>query len=204
VLILIGTSEQRQLPTIRSRCQAVRFSPLAERDVAELLISGGLCDDASLAQQAAARSEGSVARAALWCDPSLVEFRGQLLETLSSSEFDLLPAAKTLGQFADSGGKESAAKRERLRLAVSLAEEFYRAVLLKLTSGQTSGDAPLDQSVGRAANWLPGDEVAAACLDVCLDAYAHIDANVNQATLIEWWLDELGQTARGAAFRPAR
>jgi DNA polymerase-3 subunit delta' len=197
VLILIGTSEQRQLPTIRSRCQVVRFTLLAEREVAELLVSGGLCEDPAIAQRAAAHGEGSVARAALWCDPTLVEFRGQLLEILSSREFDLLPAAKTLGQFADGGGKESAAKRERLRLAVSLAEELYRAVLLNLTSGQTSGDASLGQAVSRACNWLPGDEAAAACLDVCLDAYAHIDANVNQATLIEWWLDELGQTARG-------
>ena len=29
ILILIGTSVQRQLPTIRSRCQIVRFQPLA-------------------------------------------------------------------------------------------------------------------------------------------------------------------------------
>ena len=204
VLILIGTSEQRQLPTIRSRCQVVRFSPLAKQDVAELLMKHGLCDDAALAQQAAARGEGSVARAALWCEASLVEFRGQLLETLASRDFDLQPAAKSLSQFVDSGGKESAAKRERLRLAVSLAEEFYRGVLLRLTSGQTSGDVALDQAVSRACNWLPGDEAAAACLDVCLDSYAHIDSNVNQATLIEWWLDELGQTARGAVFQPAR
>ena len=42
VLILIGTSEQRQLPTIRSRCQVVRFRPLAESDVAEILVEQGL------------------------------------------------------------------------------------------------------------------------------------------------------------------
>src|SRR5207244_12270207 len=45
VLILIGTSEQRQLPTIRSRCQIVRFQPLAESDVAELLIEMALRSD---------------------------------------------------------------------------------------------------------------------------------------------------------------
>jgi hypothetical protein len=31
---------------------------------------------------------------------------------------------------------------------------------------------------------------------VCLDATAHIDANANQATLIDWWLDELAAAAR--------
>ena len=46
LLILIGTSEQRQLPTIRSRCQIVRFQPLPEQDVAELLLATGACEDA--------------------------------------------------------------------------------------------------------------------------------------------------------------
>ena len=43
VLILITTSELLQLPTIRSRCQIVRFSPLSEQVVREVLedIVGG-------------------------------------------------------------------------------------------------------------------------------------------------------------------
>ena len=196
LLILIGTSEQRQLPTIRSRCQIVRFQPLPEQDVAELLLATGACDDAAVARRAAARGEGSVARAAMWCDEALVEFRGQLLQMLSQREFDLLPAAKAVSQFVDAAGKESAAKRDRLRLVVSLAEEFYREALLNLTTGQASGETSLREAIQRASNWLPGDEAASACLEICLDAYGHIDANANQATLIEWWLNELGQAVQ--------
>src|SRR5436190_1273316 len=62
LLILIGTSEQRQLPTIRSRCQIMRFQPLAENDVAELLVEQGLCADAGVARAAASHSEGSLER----------------------------------------------------------------------------------------------------------------------------------------------
>ncbi len=65
ILILIGTSEQRQLPTIRSRCQIVRFSPLSETDVAELLVERGICSDSVTARSAAANSQGSLERAAL-------------------------------------------------------------------------------------------------------------------------------------------
>src|SRR5438552_1578148 len=68
VLILIGTSEQRQLPTIRSRCQIVRFQPLAESDVAELLVEKELCTDATAARAAAAHSGGSLERAVWWTD----------------------------------------------------------------------------------------------------------------------------------------
>jgi DNA polymerase-3 subunit delta' len=186
ILILIGTSEQRQLPTIRSRCQIVRFSPLSETDVAELLVGRGLCGDASTARSAAANSQGSLERAALWCDPSLGEFRQELIQLLSQPAFEMPPAAKMIGQFVDSAGKDSAAKRQRMRLVISLAEEFYRHHLLAM-----EGHA----NTMSAAKWMPA-EAPAACLDICLDAYGHIDANANQTTLIEWWLDELTQAAR--------
>jgi DNA polymerase-3 subunit delta' len=195
VLILIGTSEQRQLPTIRSRCQVVRFQPLAESDVAELLVERGFCEDAARARLAAGRGGGSLERAALWCDEALIEFRGELLGILSQREIFQLETAKTIGSFVDAAGKESAAKRQRLRLVVSLAEEFYRAVLLSRSRGLAPPDGDLAKAVNAALRWMPEDSPA-ACLDVCLDAYAHIDANVNQATFIEWWLDELAAAAR--------
>jgi DNA polymerase-3 subunit delta' len=195
LLILVGTSEQRQLPTIRSRCQIVRFSPLSETDVGELLLEKGLCEDSQVARIAAAHSHGSLERAALWCDAELVEFRRDLIKTLSQPAFDGTAAAKMIGQFVDSAGKESAAKRGRLRLVVSLAEEFYRAILLKVTTGEAPADEELAHSVRAAAAWM--DEGGPnECLERCLEAYGHIDANANQATLTEWWLDELAQAGR--------
>jgi DNA polymerase-3 subunit delta' len=204
VLILIGTSEQRQLPTIRSRCQVVRFAPLADADVVEILIERGICTDAAAAKSAAAMSGGSVERATQWCDEALVEFRAALLQALSQREFEHGEAAKLVSQFVESAGKESAAKRARLRLVVSLAEDFYRAMLLTLTRSGSEGttsasaetDAALAGAIKTAQRWFPGDDSATACLDVCLDTYAHIDANANQATLIDWWLDELAAAAR--------
>jgi DNA polymerase-3 subunit delta' len=195
VLILIGTSEQRQLPTIRSRCQIVRFSPLRDADVRDLLIEKQLCDDPQTAQLAAGNSHGSLERAALWCDAELVEFRRDLVKTLSQPSFDAAAAAKLVGQFVDAAGKETATKRSRLRLVVSLAEEFYRAILLTITNGEAPAETELASSVRDAASWM--DESGPnECLERCLEAYAHIDANANQATLIEWWLDELAQVGR--------
>jgi DNA polymerase-3 subunit delta' len=197
LLILIGTSEQRQLPTIRSRCQVVRFQPLPDDDVAQLLIEKGLCDDPVLAKQAAARSGGSLERACQWCQPQLLDFHRELIGMLSDPERKQLPAVKTITQFVDEAGKESAAKRARMRLVISLAEDFYRALLLSFTSSQPPTDRDLAAAVTNARDWLAGDEAAVACLQICLDAYSHIDANANQATLIEWWLDELAIASSG-------
>ena len=58
VLILIGTSPAKQLPTIRSRCQLVRFQPLAAEMVAEILLSKGLAADAAEARRLAAACRG--------------------------------------------------------------------------------------------------------------------------------------------------
>jgi DNA polymerase III subunit delta' len=195
VLILIGTSPQRQIPTIRSRCQVVRFQPLPPSDVNHILIEHGWCEDSAAAQQAADQSEGSIEKARLWCDAQVVEFRRELLGLLSRPETNLVEGSRLISQFADEAGKDSASKRQRLRLAVSLAEKFYRALLLHFTTGKSPPDSEVADALKTGRAWIAGQDAAAACLDVCLDAYAYIDANVNQAAFIDWWLDELASAA---------
>lgn len=213
VLILIGTSEHKQLPTIRSRCQVVRFQPLPPSTVAELLIEQQITADAPLAARAAQRSGGSLERAQLWCDQEALDFRRELLSALSQPDLPHHELTKQISQFVDAAGKDSAAKRQRMRLVVSMAEEFYRALLDRQLAGNTAGqfstpagaafssdsaDAELSSAVSAAGGWIGSAERAAECLSTCLDTYGHLEANANQATLIEWWLDELGACARGA------
>jgi DNA polymerase III subunit delta' len=200
VLILIGTSEQRQLPTIRSRCQIIRFQPLSDSDVADLLLEKGLCTDPAAARAAAAHSDGSLERAVWWTEASVIEFRAELLKLLDKPDFELQPAAKMISQFVEEAGKESALKRDRLRFVVSLAEEFYGAALSAMERNELPSDSDLKTAVSAALRWMPAG-APATCLDICLDAYAHIDANVNQATFIDWWLDELSWTARTGIAR---
>ena len=205
ILILIGTSEQRQLPTIRSRCQVVRFSPLVETDVAELLLSTGECNDENIARKAAALSGGSLAKAIQWCDEAFLEFRAALFENLAQRDYDLPPLAKTVTSFVESAGKEGAEKRARMREVLMMGLEFYEQLIATLSSSAAPAaqkDEALQKAVATTARWWPGDaETAAACVEICLDALAHVDANANLTALAEWWLDELSQTARGAILK---
>lgn len=199
LLILIGTSEQRQLPTIRSRCQVVRFSPLAESDVADLLISTGECSDENIARKAASLSGGSLAKAIQWCDEAFLEFRAALFENLSQREYDLPPLAKTVTSFVESAGKEAAEKRARMREVLTMGLEFYEQLIAALSSASpaTAKDEALQKAVATTVRWWPGDaEAATYCVEICLDALSHVDANANLSALAEWWLDELSQTAR--------
>ena len=98
VLILIGTSPAKQLPTIRSRCQLVRFQPLSAEVVAELLLSKGLVADAAESRRLAQHAEGSVQRALELADPALWEFRATLYERLAAPLLESVRAgAQRLG-----------------------------------------------------------------------------------------------------------
>jgi DNA polymerase-3 subunit delta' len=192
VLILVGTSPAKQLPTIRSRCQLIRFSPLAAEVVAELLLGQGLTTDPVEAQRLARYAEGSVQRAMELADPELWAFRRTLLEGLAQPVLASVALAQMVSQFVDQAGKEAPPRRTRLRQIVAFAADFYRQGLHAASGATGAADPELDRLLGRAAGQSAGDPAAtAARLDRCLEAAEQIDRNANQATLIEAWLDDL-------------
>ncbi len=191
VLILIGTSPAKQLPTIRSRCQLIRFRPLPTDVVAELLCSLETVSDPAEARRLAEHSEGSLQRAVDLADPELWTFRGRLLEKLAEPTLDSVRLAKAVLAFVDEAGKQPAARRARLRKVVGLAVDFYRHLLHAQSGAPEAEDAELRRYVTAATNSSDA-EVTAARLERCLDATEQIDRNANQTTLIESWLDELG------------
>jgi DNA polymerase III subunit delta' len=192
VLILIGTSPAKQLPTIRSRCQLIRFRPLETSVVAELLVSQGMVSDPVEARRLARYSEGSLQRATELADPDLWNFRRTLFERLSAPMLDSVPFAQAVSAFVEEAGKEAPPRRARLRQIVGFAADFYRHMIHATSGVPLPDDADLrrflEQAVERRRN---GPESAAACLERCLEAASQIDRNANQTTLIEAWLDDL-------------
>lgn len=187
LLILIGTSPARQLPTIRSRSQLVRFRPLAASDVTQILLDTGLVADRVAATRLAEASGGSVARAAAAAaDPALAEFRQQLLAELPALGLGGMRLARALQAFVDEAGKEPARKRDRLRAVIGFAIEHYRAQLTQPASDRPAGEA------GDADDALRG-------LDSCLTALEYVDRNANLGMVIQNWCQELA--AVGAASR---
>ena len=191
LMILIGTSEQKQLPTIRSRCQKLRFGALPETTVARLLVSQGLVSDAQRATRLAALSGGSLSRALELDDPALEEFREKLLAELGRPTRSSVALSKEVASFVDEAGKEAPPRRERINRLLNFAAEFYRQQMRRISGLPVEGDVVLQRAVA-AAQPATGDdaETAAACLEQCLEYQRHIYANANLATLIEAWIDE--------------
>ncbi len=197
MLILIGTSLQRQLPTIRSRCQAVMFRSLGTEQVKTLLQRSGIELSPGQAELLAG-SGASLAEARMLVDEELNDFRNNLLETLSKSQLPLIEIAKTCGAIVDAAGKEARVKRERLKLLFRFAGEFYRDIALHLChrDGDTQGVAmTAPAATGRECcrHWKTGPRGATLAWNRCLIAAEQVDRNANQATLLETWVADIAQ-----------
>jgi DNA polymerase-3 subunit delta' len=192
LLILISNSPAKQLPTIRSRCQLVRFQPLSADTVADVLVAQGLAKDPDQAKRSAQYCEGSLERAAALADPELWPFRKQFCQRLAEPVLDSVRLAKTVCAFVDAAGKDAAPRRARLRQVVRMATDFYRSLLRAQCGAPLPADAELRASVQQVLQLADADpDASAARLDRCLEAAQQIDRNANQTTLIEAWLDDL-------------
>jgi DNA polymerase-3 subunit delta' len=191
VIILIGTSEQRQLPTIRSRSQIVRFQPLSREVVQQLLLRNELVETEQEASELADLSDGSLEQAAELLEPSVREFRQQWLQFLAVPADNTFSFAKDLSTFIDAAGKEAPPRRARMKQVARWGADFYRALMARLAGRTESADPALEKSLAAAVRRFPDPESAANGLERCLDAHNQIEANANQATLIECWLDDL-------------
>jgi DNA polymerase-3 subunit delta' len=200
VIILIGTSEQRQLPTIRSRCQIVRFAPLSDRHVAELLGRHSELEPAQI-EVIARRAGGSLSQALELADADLEDARRDILQRLSQRDFDAVALARDVTRIVEAAGKDTPPRRARLRQVVQAVADYYRQLMRQATLTDSSGDAVTDQMVATAlSDWHPNAPLASECLDRCLDALSQIDANANLATLIATWLDDLAQSCLRATL----
>ena len=192
ILILIGTTPARQLPTIRSRCRVIRFLPLAAETVARVLLEQGIVSDEDEAMEIAAQSEGSLTKAAELADEELREFRKVLLRRLTEVPLNCIEVSTLVLKFVEKAGIEAAKRRRRLHEIVRFATDFYRAQLLR-TSGRGDGlDPDLAGALDLAARNAPVDPYrTAARVERCIEAETQIDRYVQQANLVESWMNDL-------------
>lgn len=207
ILILLGTSQQRQLHTIVSRSQLIRFSPLSSSDlsiVLNRLAADGLetLADADL-DHLASIAHGSVSRALQLADPDTLEFRTTLIQHLGSADPHINNFAKTVVGFAEAAGKEGYRRRPRLGLVGELACEFFRATYLHVVGAAEvfQSDPLLADGVRQlSAKLAATPEDAAARLTRCIertgDMQFHVTTNAQFLNVVESWLVDLGRLLR--------
>jgi DNA polymerase-3 subunit delta' len=204
VIILVGEALERQLPTIRSRCQIIRFKPLAADAVLRVLereaAADGTAVDAAMLTSVANAAGGSLTRARLLLDPAAVEFRAKLIGLLAKRPLRGVELARETLAFVEAAGKDAPPRRARLKVVLETAIDFFRAALRQTTTGE----APADPAIARAvAGWaLEAGEAATILLEHSLDALDSVDRNANLTILVDAWTAILEAPRLAAAGKP--
>lgn len=126
VIILVAHSISGMLPTVLSRCQQIRFSPLSAADIAGYLSRAAGVAEAQAAQ-AAAYAQGSIARALLLTDEDFLSLRSDMAAILGA-------AAGCDARRAHDLAERLAKQHEAGGYALDLLRFWYRDLLL-ITSG---------------------------------------------------------------------
>jgi DNA polymerase-3 subunit delta' len=192
VLILVGSSPDRQLPTIVSRCQVVRFAPLPPEMVDELLRARGV-EDRALRERLVRLSGGSPGQAEALADPALWEFRRTFLAGLTRTPPDTVALAQAWQAFVEEAGKESAAQRRRAQVVLRLLVDFLDDALALSLGGTPRRTGPEDAEALAGLVKRLDAEALLELLERCLEADTQVDRRVQLVLILEALLDALAQ-----------
>jgi DNA polymerase-3 subunit delta' len=192
LLILLGSSPDRQLPTVRSRCQVIRFSPLPPSLVDEILQQSGV-EDAALRGRLVQIAGGSPGRALEVSDPELWEFFRPFLVELARPGPDTVALARSLTAFIEEAGKEAIAQRRRARLVLRLLVDFLDDALAHALGRPCQRTAAEDRASVEGLGSRVGPQVLLGLLERTLECDRHIERNVQVVLAVEGLLDHFGQ-----------
>lgn len=182
-LILITSRPASLLPTIRSRCQAIRFAPLAIEEVEKQLLHGDKKLSQADARLLAHAARGSIGRALSTDLKAYLEQRTAMLEVL-----DALAVTKDRARLLRAAEELTDAKRKeeyepRLGVLETLVHDVW-SLSLGAAQGRLANDDLREQlsQIGRrlesrrAAQWLSQIEEHRRLLEVNINRKVATDA----------------------------
>ena len=179
VIILIGTSEQKQLPTIRSRCQVIRFAPLSDQDATRLIRDVHHVDaDSDAIAQSLRIASGDLPAALRLLSEDSQRFLDAFISAISQSEPDPATVRRIVQARVDEAGKDAPKKRAVLRDVFSMSVQHFR------------------NTMRDEANTSEASPVTLARLDRSLRALRELDRMANLSTLVDCFAADIasGQT----------
>ena len=189
VLILLATSLDRQLPTILSRCQVVRFSPLKPDDLRAILTANDITDNVQL-DRLVRLAGGSASQALALADDEFWKVRQRLVEGLTSPRPSFGGLAETWQKFVEEAGKETSAQRLRASVVIRfLVEAVSHALRLSQGADVPGLDAAEEERLRAFAERL-GPERLLELADKCVEADFHVERRVQLVLVIESVLEQ--------------
>ncbi len=191
LMILIASELDAILPTIRSRCQAIRFGRLSDEDVVELLIEQQLVDSRDQATQIARLAEGSLETARQLVDHSLESLRVNILKLLSHNPFQPQVFAQSIIQAIDDVGGDTASQRKTANWILKFCSDFYHQAFQYL-SGYSS-DQHSEQIRAYVSGFSGEIEDQIEIMGKLLDRMALTEVQINQNATIALCIESLSE-----------
>lgn len=199
VMILIATSADSLLSTIRSRCQVIAFQPLSVQDAKDLLLRGHMTENETEAAQVAGLCEGSLDAARQLLDPQLRAARDELYQLLAADPFRSAQTAGRMISSLESAGSEKSSQREYAGWIIRFCVEFFRRALLAVSGAGVTGEIPqLGPFIKRlGAPTVETIDTLVELVERSLAAELQLDANAAIPLCLETLFDDLGRMMRG-------
>ena len=191
LIVLVTESPESLLPTIRSRCQQVRFFPLSPAEIKLLLLQNGLVESESTADSVSELCEGSLetAHQLLHSDLRLLrEVVAAELQKLDS--VNSLATSKTVMETIEQISGSPAEQRQNAQWLLKFVGDTLRAQMHALVYGDL-GDR-LAQRLGVRR----GIDLLGPMLDRTVRASEQIDGMVPVNLAVHALFDDLAQTLR--------
>ena len=186
MFVLVTSRPDMLLPTVRSRCQRLRFGRLAPSDVAALLVrSYDFGSDA--AHAAASASDGSIGAALEGASDDYSDARDAAVQVLESAAQSRDPRRRLEGARALAGGNRAAADREdlgrRLRALASMLRDL--SALRSGADDRALANADKKPLLSGLLGAFDGDRTLRA-FDAVERAIAALDRNASPKIVADW------------------
>ena len=191
LILLVCDNPDSLLPTIRSRCQVIRFFPLTEVDVSEILLTEQMVETAEEAVQVAAMSEGSITLAQQLLNADLRALREMVSGQLEQLEqMQPLEVSKHVCDQLEKISSGTEEQRRNAKWLLRFIAGFLNERLRRLTSGDFSD--PLLQRYGVRS----GIDLLAPLLDRIIVAAHQIEGNTPVKLVLEALFDDFARQLR--------
>jgi DNA polymerase-3 subunit delta' len=185
MFVLVTSQPDELLPTVRSRCQRLRFGRLSAGDVATVLMRAHGYSAAD-AHAAASAADGSLGLALESGSDALVEAREAAADVLRQVAGAADPRRRLDGGRMLAGSGDRDELRRRLRALASMVRDLaVIGALPAVDDDGTLANADLREMLGRLARSFDRERVsrAFAAIDRALDA---IDRNASPKIVADW------------------
>jgi len=193
LILLMTDSPETLLPTIRSRCQHVRFFPLSDDDVKGILMRDELVESESAADAVAGLCEGSLETAGQLLDSNLRLLRDTVSRELQQLDgMNSLATSKTVMETIEQISANAGEQRQNAQWLLKFVCDALRLRLKALVSGDL-GDR-LTQRLGARG----GVDLLTPMLERTVQASGQVDGMVPVNLAVTALFDDLARILRSA------